>query len=117
MTRSLNESPGRPVAWYWRLGAWLLAVPLGFVIAALPIYFLHVVSKNDVLSVFVDTGLGRYGRLAFVTVIWALAIALLVTLFTEVAAQRRDRERYRRAEGERMVYSLAEESRLSTRKR
>jgi hypothetical protein len=69
----------------------LIAVPVGFVITALPIYFLHVVRKSDVLNIFVGTGLGRYGRLALLTLIWALAVALLVTLFAVVATQRQRR--------------------------
>jgi len=80
----------RRVAWYWRLVAWLIAVPLGFVITALPVYELHVVRKNDLLNIFVGTGLARYARLALVTGIWALVIALLVTALVNISPRRHD---------------------------
>jgi hypothetical protein len=71
------------VAWYWRLAAWIVAVPLGFVITAWPAYQLGLIKKDDVLDIFVGTGSSRYLRLAVGTVIWALVTALLVQLFVE----------------------------------
>jgi hypothetical protein len=76
-------APKRKVSWYWRLLAWVAAVPLGFVITAWPAYKLSFIKKNDVLDIFVGTGTGRYVRLGIATAIWALVTALLVQLFVE----------------------------------
>jgi hypothetical protein len=87
----------RRAAWYWRLLAWIVAVPLGFVIAVWPSYEFGLISKDDVLDIFVGSGADRYLRLAAVTAIWAVVTALLVQLFVEggrwLAARRRARRR------------------------
>jgi hypothetical protein len=97
-----REPEGKPakrkrVRWYWRILAWIAAVPIGFVITVWPAYEFGLISKDDVLDVFVGSGAGRYTRLAVVTVLWALATALLVQLFVEGgrwwAARRRERRR------------------------
>ena len=82
--------------WYWRVVAWLVAVPLGFVITAWPAYEFGLIRKDDVLDVFVGSGTGRYTRLAIGTLVWALVTALLVQLFIEggrLWADRRRRDR------------------------
>jgi hypothetical protein len=71
------------VRWYWRLLAWVAAIPLGFVIMAWPAYRLSLIRKSDVLNVFVGSGTGRYARLAIGTAVWALLTALLVQLFVD----------------------------------
>jgi hypothetical protein len=73
----------RRVHWYWRVLAWIAAVPIGFVITVWPAYEFGLIRKDDVLDVFVGSGAGRYTRLAIVTVLWALVTALLVQLFVE----------------------------------
>lgn len=77
------SAPRRRVHWYWRLVAWLVAVPLGFVITAWPAYEFGLIKKSDVLDVFVGSGTERYTRLAIGALIWALVTALLVQLFVE----------------------------------
>ena len=90
-----SHRPRRKVSWYWRLLAWIVAVPVGFVITVWPAYELGFIKKDDVLDIFVGTGAGRYVRLAIVTIVWALVTALLVQLFVEGgrawAARRRAR--------------------------
>ena len=80
---------------YWRIVAWVVAVPLGFVITAWPAFELGLIKKDDVLDVFVGEGSGRYLRLLIGAAIWALVTALLVQLFVEggraYAARRRAR--------------------------
>ncbi|MEX1007090.1 MAG: hypothetical protein WD271_04520 [Acidimicrobiia bacterium] len=88
------SAPRRRVRWYWRFVAWLVAVPLGFMITAWPAYEFELIKKNDVLDVFVGSGTDRYTRLAVGTLIWALVTALLVQSFIEGGrswAQRRRR--------------------------
>jgi hypothetical protein len=83
--RRRAKAPGsKPkVSWYWRLLAWIVAVPVGFLITAWPAYELGLIKKDDVLDIFVGTGSGRYVRLAIATAVWALVTALLVQLLIE----------------------------------
>jgi hypothetical protein len=85
------------VHWYWRLLAWIVAVPLGFLLTAWPAYEFGFIKKDDLLDIFVGTGLGRYVRLAIVTLAWALVTALLVQLFVEGGRVRAARRRRARA--------------------
>jgi len=94
--RRPSGSPRRRVHWYWRIVAWVVAVPLGFVITAWPAYELNLIKKDDVLDVFVGSGTGRYTRLAIGTLVWALVTALLVQLFIEGGRVWSDRRRRRR---------------------
>ena len=81
--KSKADGPRQKVSWYWRLLAWIVAVPVGFVITAWPAYELGFIKKDDVLDIFVGTGSGRYVRLAIATMVWALVTALLVQLLVE----------------------------------
>jgi len=69
--------------WYWRVAAWIVAVPIAFAVTALPAYEFGLIRKGDVLDVFVGSGLDRYTRLAVFTLIWALVTAVLVQLLVE----------------------------------
>ncbi len=89
----------RSVHWYWRIVAWLVAVPLGFLVTAWPAYEFGLIRKDDVLDVFVGSGTSRYTRLAIGTLIWALVTALLVQLFIEGGRLWADRRRRRRDAG------------------
>ena len=89
-------APRRRVHWYWRFVAWVVAVPLGFVITAWPAYQFGLIKKDDVLDVFVGSGTSRYTRLAVGTLLWALITALLVQLFIEGGRVWADRRRRRR---------------------
>jgi len=95
---SASTSPKRSKAhWYWRVLAWIVAVPLGFLVTAWPAYELGFIKKDDLLDIFVGTGMGRYLRLAIVTVVWAVVTALLVQLFVEGGRARANRRRRARA--------------------
>ena len=85
------------VHWYWRVVAWIVAVPLGFLVTAWPAYELGFIKKDDLLDIFVGTGTGRYLRLAIVTLVWAIVTALLVQLFVEGGRARANRRRRTRA--------------------
>jgi hypothetical protein len=91
-----GRAPKSKVAWYWRVVAWIVAVPLGLVVTGWPAYHFKGIRKDDLLDVFVGTGTGRYARLAAFTLVWALVTALLVQLFVEggrwLAARRRARQ-------------------------
>jgi hypothetical protein len=96
-TRPASPAPKRTkVHWYWRVLAWVVAVPLGFLLTAGPAYKIGFLTKDDLLDVFVGTGTGRYTHLAVVTIAWALVTAILVQLLVEggrAGANRRRRAR------------------------
>jgi hypothetical protein len=73
----------RRVHWYWRLLAWVVALPVGFVVTGLPAYEFKLIRKDDVLNLFVGSGSGRYTRLVIVTLIWAVVTAVLVQCLIE----------------------------------
>jgi hypothetical protein len=87
------------VRWYWRVVAWIVAVPLAFLVTAWPAYKLGFIKKNDLLNIFVGTGTGRYLRLVIVTLVWAIVTALLVQLLVEGGRVRANRRRARAAAG------------------
>lgn len=89
--------PARKVRWWWRILAWIAAVPLGLLVTAWPALQLDLLKKDDLLDVFVGEGTGRYARLLIFAAVWALVTALLVQLFVEggrwFMARRRARAR------------------------
>lgn len=91
------RAPRTKVHWYWRLLAWIVAVPLAFVVTAWPAYKFGFIEKDDLLDIFVGTGIGRYVRLGIVTLVWAVVTALLVQLFVEGGRARANRRRRTRA--------------------
>jgi hypothetical protein len=98
--RSSRTSPrtrDEKVRLYWRIVAWVVAVPLGFMITAWPAFEFGFIEKDDVLDVFVGEGSGRYLRLLIGAAIWALATALLVQLFVEGGRALAARQRAKRA--------------------
>src|SRR5262245_10244287 len=73
----------KKVHWYWRVLAWIVAVPLGLLLTAWPALHFDLLKKDDLLDVFVGEGSGRYVRLLVFAGAWALVTALLVSLFVE----------------------------------
>jgi hypothetical protein len=81
-SKTNSASSGRS-HWYWRLLAWVVALPLALLLTAWPAYQLDLISKDDLLDVFVGEGSGRYTTLAILTVVWALVTAVIVQLLIE----------------------------------
>jgi hypothetical protein len=77
----------RELAWYWRLLAWMLALPIGFASAALPAYWLRLIRGNDILDLLVGSGLGRYTRLGELLACWAFANVVVVHLLIAAASR------------------------------
>jgi hypothetical protein len=92
-----NAEPRARVRWYWRMLAWVVAVPVGLLVTAWPAYHFKWIRKNDLLDVFVGTGTNRYTRLVVLTLAWALVTALLVQLFIEGGRWFARRRRARKA--------------------
>ncbi len=68
--------------WYWQVLAWVVALPLGLVVTAIPLYD-RLITKDDLVDVFIGSGMDRYARLALAVAIWALVSAILVQVFVE----------------------------------
>lgn|GEM_PF-5140979 len=68
----------------WRILSWVVAVVLSLAVVAPIAYWTGLVTKSDVLNVFVGTGAGRYTRLAAFVSVWALVMTVLVTLSARI---------------------------------
>jgi hypothetical protein len=66
-----------------RIGAWVLAVPVGLVIVGVPARILGYLTSQKLLDVFVKHTLGRFVPLLVIVVLWALATTILVEVFVE----------------------------------
>jgi hypothetical protein len=66
-----------------RLGAWVLAVPVGLAIVGIPARQLGYLTSQRLLDVFVQHTLARFVPLLVVVVLWALATTVLVEIFVE----------------------------------
>ncbi len=72
-------------------------MPVAFLVTAWPAYKFGFIKKDDLLDIFVGTGVGRYFRIAIVTLVWAVVTALLVQLLVEGGRARANRRRRTRA--------------------
>lgn len=66
-----------------RVGAWVIAVPLGLLIVGIPARQLGYLSSQKLLDVIVKRDLGRFLPIVVVIALWALVSAVLVTLLVE----------------------------------
>ncbi len=66
-----------------RIGAWVVALPLGLIIVGLPARQLGYLSSQKLLDVIVKRDLGRFLPIVVVIALWALVSAVLVTLIVE----------------------------------
>lgn len=103
-SRPLGRSGGgdgsRPqLALPWRIGAWLVALPLALVVVGLPSRKLGFLSSQKLLDVIVKRDISRFVPLLIIIALWALVSAILVTAIVEIARRRRARHGSRRAEG------------------
>jgi hypothetical protein len=90
---------GREALPLWlRIGAWVLALPLGLLIVGLPARQLDYLSSQKLLDVIVKRDLGRFLPIVVIIALWALVSALLVTLFVEGGRRWMLRRRRKKAE-------------------
>jgi hypothetical protein len=98
--RGSDSAGARPqLALPLRIGAWLIAVPLGLVIVGLPARKLGFLSSQKLLDVIVKRDIGRFVPLLIIIALWAFVSAVLVTAIVEIARRRRARRVSRRADG------------------
>jgi hypothetical protein len=66
-----------------RVGAWVLAVPIGLAIIGIPARVLGYLTSQKLLDVIVKHNLSRFVPLVVIVVLWALATTVLVEIFVE----------------------------------
>lgn len=66
-----------------RIGAWVLAVPIGLAIIGIPARSLGYLTSQKLLDVIVKHNLSRFVPLLVIVVLWALATTILVEVFIE----------------------------------
>lgn len=66
-----------------RIGAWVIAVLLGGVIALYVARLIGLLSTNNLIDVITGSGSGRYLRMALLLPIWALVTTAIVTLLLD----------------------------------
>ena len=66
-----------------RIGAWVLAVPVGLAIVGVPAAILGYLTSQKLLDVFVKHTVARFVPLLIIVVLWALATTVLVEVFVE----------------------------------
>lgn len=74
-----------------RLLVWLVALPVGVVVAVAPLRVLGLLDLDDAIDVFAGTGLGRFAVLLVLLPLWAGVSATLAHLALEGLARRRAR--------------------------
>ncbi len=74
-----------------RFLAWLVAIPVAFLIVIVPARLVHFITGANLVGVVAGTGFGRYLRLGVVTLIWAFVAAALVTGIVMMIERRRAR--------------------------
>jgi fumarate reductase subunit D len=68
---------------------WLIALPLGWVAAAVPLRAIGWLSVDDALDAFAGSGLGRWVILLVLLPLWAAISASLAHLAIEALTRRR----------------------------
>lgn len=81
--RSTAKPPRDALPLAVRIGAWVLAVPIGLAIVGIPARVLGYLTSQKLLDVFVKHTIGRFVPLLVIVVLWALATTILVELFVE----------------------------------
>ncbi|HEX4779018.1 MAG TPA: hypothetical protein VFW74_19740, partial [Acidimicrobiia bacterium] len=80
-----DRAPGSSTAlpWPWRVLIWVVAVPLGLLIVAVPARWIGVLNGNSFLDVISGTGIGRYVRIFSIAPFAALVIATIAHVSLE----------------------------------
>lgn len=73
----------KALAWPWRLLAWVIAVPIGFLVVVLVARWLGLLTGNNLFDVISGSGIGRYVRLFAIAPFAALVIATLAHFAVE----------------------------------
>jgi hypothetical protein len=82
-SRGAGKPPRDALPLAIRVGAWVLAVPIGLAIIGIPARILGYLTSQKLLDVIVKHNLSRFVPLVVIVVLWALATTVLVELFIE----------------------------------
>ena len=86
-----------------RIAAWVVALPLALAIVGIPARKAGYLNGQRMLDIIVKHNLGRFVPLLVIVVLWALATAVLVTIFLEGGRRmlrKRDRTRVADLQGQ-----------------
>ena len=95
-TESANQPRTRP--WLVRVLAWVLAIPLAFLLVGIPARLGGYLTSQKLLDVIIKHNITRFVPIFLIILAWALATAILVTLIVEISSLLLDHRRLRRAE-------------------
>ena len=95
-TESASQPRTRP--WLVRVLAWVLAIPLAFLLVGIPARLGGYLTSQKLLDVIIKHNITRFVPVFLIILAWALATAILVTLIVEILSFLLDRRRLRRAE-------------------
>jgi hypothetical protein len=65
----------------------LVALPVGFIVAAIFLKLIGVLNVESAMNVFVGTGVGRFGAVVVLVPLWALGAAAIAHGLLEGAAR------------------------------
>ena len=86
-----NAAAGAPLGRWARFLVWLVSIPFAFAIVIVPARLAHYITGANLVGVVAGTGMGRYLRLAVITLVWAFVAAALVTIIVTMIQRRRSR--------------------------
>lgn len=79
---SLADLSTIEIPFFARIVAWLFALPFGFfVVVLLPRFFKRGFHASDFVGVITDQGIGRYGIVITLIVLWSIATVIGILLF------------------------------------
>jgi hypothetical protein len=81
--RGAGKPPRDAIPLWVRVGAWVLAVPIGLALVGVPARILGYLTSQRLLDVIVKHNLSRFVPLLVIVVLWALATTVLVEIFIE----------------------------------
>lgn len=91
-----GDSAPRPVKAYWRVLAWLVALPIALAAVGIPARGAGYLNSQRLLDVIVEKNFTRFVPILVIVVLWALVTAVLVTVMIAVGQRLASRRRARR---------------------
>ena len=76
---AIRDGQPRPVKAYWRVLAWLVALPIALAVVGIPARGAGYLNSQRLLDVIVEKSITRFVPIFVIVVLWALVTAVLVT--------------------------------------
>lgn len=93
---SFDDAPRQPKV-YWRVLAWLVALPIALAAVGIPARRAGYLNSQRLLDVIVDKDITRFVPVLVIIVLWALVTAVLVTAMLSLGERLAARRRRRRS--------------------